>query len=106
MRSVQEKFGAIALATKDTQVYSADKLDWGAIDARALRFKVAAGTGLYHRTGMGAQEYVVFSQAADGNAADGFIPIIQDSADDGTYNDCIAGQDTTITFGAGVAIKK
>jgi hypothetical protein len=106
MRSVLENFGAIALATKDVQVYSADTLDWGEIDSRALRFKVAAGTGLYHRTAIGQQEVVVFTQAADGNAADGFIPIIQDSADNSTFNDCLTGQNTQTTFGAGVAIKK
>jgi hypothetical protein len=106
MRSVIETFGAIALATKDVQVYSADKLDWGAIDARALRYKVAAGTGLFHRTNIGEDACVVFSQAADGVAADSFIPIIQDSADDSTYNDCLSGQDTIVTFAGAPAIKK
>lgn len=103
MRSVMEVFGAIALATKDVQVYSADKLDWAAVDARALRFKVAAGTGLFHRH-IGDDACVCFRQAIAGVAADGFIPIIQDSDDDATYVDCLTGQNTQTTFGAGVLI--
>jgi hypothetical protein len=106
MRSVLEVFGAIALATKDVQVYSADRLDWGTIDPRFLRAKAAQGTGLFHRTNVGEDACVVFTQAADGVAADGFIPIIQDSLDDSTYADCLSGQNTQTTFGAGVAIKK
>jgi hypothetical protein len=103
MRSVMEVFGAIALATKDTQVYSADTLDWADLDARALRFKVAAGTGLFHRE-IGDDGCVCFRQALAGNAADGFIPIIQDSPDNSTFTDCLTGQNTQVTFGAGVAI--
>lgn len=105
MRSVMEVFGAIALATKDVQVYSADKLDWGVVDPRFLRGAGAIGTGLFHRTNVGEDACVVFSQAADGVSADSFIPIIQDSADDSTYNDCLTGQQTSIWSGA-VAIKK
>jgi hypothetical protein len=77
MRSVLEVFGDIALATKDVDVYSADELDWGTIDARALRFAGHQGTILFHRTGRHADAAVVFSvKTADFNAADDFIPFV------------------------------
>jgi hypothetical protein len=105
MRSVMEVFGNISMATKDVQVYSADKLDWGTIDARFLRARGHYGTGLLHRTNIGEDGAVVFVANTDLNAADSFIPIIQDSADDSTYNDCLNGQDTAVTFGAGAMLK-
>jgi hypothetical protein len=75
MRSTLEVFGDISLATKDTDVYSADELDWNTIDARALRFKANAGATLFHRD-PGSGEAVVFTAKGDFISTDGFIPFI------------------------------
>lgn len=73
MRDVLHNFGNASLATKDVDVYCADELDWGAIDARFLR-------STQHLTGMVQDGCVVFVAGSDFVSTDGFIPFITDGA--------------------------
>jgi len=69
MRDALNSFGNISLATKDTDVKSADVLNFEAIGSGA-RFT-------QHHTGLMDDVYVVFKAAADFEAIDGFIPFIE-----------------------------
>ena len=86
MRDAQWNFGLISLATKDVQVYSADSVKLGAIDARAPFSK--------HQTGKVEGFEVVFSVDATFAAGDSFITIIQESADGSSWADLLTGQQT------------
>lgn len=77
MRDKLLSFGKIALATKDTAAYSADKLD---LNTPALHFTARAN-----------DVYVVFKPAAAFNAADSYQPIIQHSDDDNTFSTLATG---------------
>ena len=90
--SALERWGNISLATKDVDVYSADSLDFAAIDSR---FRNA-----YHTTGVLEDVEVVFRAPADFVSTDSFIPLIQDSADDSTFKTILAGPDILDLTGA------
>jgi hypothetical protein len=91
-RDALGKFGAIALATKDTQVYCADPLDLDALDARYSK-------STKHYIGVGGRDLaVVFKTPADFVSVDSFIPIIQDSADNSTWNDLATGPQTAAGY--------
>jgi len=66
-RDVLLMFGDISLATKNTAVYSADSLD---TNTPAVKY-----------TGRTANVNVVFSPKAAFVSTDGYVPIVQDSAD-------------------------
>jgi hypothetical protein len=95
MNDALNYFGAIALATKDTDVYSADKLD----------FQLPATRSRFTRNQTGEQEainVVFIGMTNDQNAADSFIPFLQDSADDSTYNTILTGPQTALGLKKGV----
>ena len=77
MRDALLMFGKVALATKDTAAYSADKLD---MNLPALQY-----------TGRGSNVCIVFQPAADFNAADSMQPIIQDSANNSDWATILTG---------------
>jgi len=107
MRSVLEVFGDIALATKDVDVYSADELDWGIIDARALRFAIdGSGAVLFHRTGAHQDAIVVFTvKTADFNAADDFIPFVTTAATPVSTTKLLTGPQVKSLLGIGTLLK-
>ena len=88
MRDAQWIFGQASLATKDTTVYCADSVKLGAIDSR-VSAKFAN-----HKTGKLPFHEVVFSVDADFNAADSFIPILEDSADGSSWSEIRRGAQT------------
>lgn len=90
MRDAQWIFGQISLATKDTQVYSADSVKLGDIDTRV------SGKFANHKSGKAAGYEVVFSADAAFNAADSYIPIVQDSADGSSWADLVTGAQTAV----------
>lgn len=92
MRSALEDFGAIALATKDTDVFAADEIDWGVIDAR---FR-----STMHQTGVHQDAVVVFNAAADFVAGDGFIPFICDGTATAPTDKVITGPQVETVTGA------
>jgi hypothetical protein len=100
MRSVLEVFGDIALAVKDTDVYSADELDWGTIDARFLRAQGEVGTNLFHRTGKHQDAAVVFVAKQDFASIDGFIPFICSGAASTPTAKTLIGPQVDTIFGA------
>ena len=81
MRDVLGHYGAIALATKAVDVFSADTLDLAAISARSLRH-----TRMGHTFGIGGRDLmVVFSAGTDFSTVDDVTPFIQDGADATTF---------------------
>lgn len=94
MRDAELIFGDIANATKDTQVYSADTLDFGAL-------QTGYSKSTKHRTGVTENLNAVFITAAAFNAADSVRCIIQDSANGTDWADLIAGP-TVAAPGAGI----
>lgn len=87
MRDKLFDYGNISLATKDVQVYSVDSIDHSTIDPKYRNTE--------HYTGNVENQNLGFYAAADFAAIDGFIPIIQDSADDVTYTDLLRGPEVT-----------
>ena len=81
MRDALLIFGAIALATKNTAVYSADSLNLNLPATQA--------------TGRESNVNVVFEPAAAFAAIDGIIPFIQDSADGETWLTILTGVEVT-----------
>jgi len=96
MRDAQWKFGQISLATKDTQVYSADSVKLGTIDSRSPFSK--------HQTGKVNGYEVVFSVDATFAAGDSFIPIIQESSDGSSWADLMTGQQTAAAVAKGTRV--
>lgn len=87
-RDALGNFGNISLATKDTQVYSADYLDLDALHASYTK-------STKHYLGVGGRELaIVFKAAADFASTDSMIPILQDSADGSVWADLLTGQQT------------
>lgn len=98
MRDAQWVFGAIALATKDTAVSSADMVKLGAINSKAP-FSL-------HQTGRAQDGHeVVFCPAADLASIDSFIPFIEDSDDGSTFATILTGPQTSAGLKAGAHIK-
>lgn len=98
MRDAQWIFGAIALATKDTDASSADVVKLGAINSKAP-FSL-------HQTGRAQDGYeVVFCPAAALKSIDSFIPFIEDSDDNSTFAKILTGPQTSAGLGAGTHIK-
>ncbi len=81
MRDALLIFGALALATKDTAVYSADSLNLG---LPATQY-----------TGRAPNVNVVFEPAAAFAAIDGIIPFVQDSADGDSWATILTGKEVT-----------
>jgi hypothetical protein len=73
-------FGNLSLATKDTPVYSADILD--------LNDPAVQHSGRNHVN-------IVFQPGADFAAIDGFVPLLQDSADGSTWATIRQGAEKT-----------
>ena len=94
MRDGKLLFGNIVNATKTTQVYSANTIDFGALQTGYTK-------NTLHQTGETEQMKVIFTVAADMNAADTVVCIIQDSADDSSWTDLVRGP-TLATVKAGV----
>jgi len=91
MRSSLEIFGAISLAVKGTDVYSADSLDCAAVSSM---FRTYCSSSLYtHLTGVHADLCVVFHTAADFASIDDFTPLIQDSYSGSAWVNIIKGWD-------------
>lgn len=99
MRDAQWIFGQISLATKDTQVYSADSVKLGAIDSR-VSAKFAN-----HKTGKVEGFEVVFSVDEAFAAGDSFIPILQDSADGSTWADLLTGPQTAAALAKATRVR-
>lgn len=98
MRDAQWIFGAISLATKDVEVYSADNVKLGVIDARSV-----FGS---HKTGRAQKGFeAVFVPTVDFVSADSFIPIIQDSADGSSWATILTGAQSVGGAKAGVSVK-
>jgi hypothetical protein len=95
MRDGKLLFGDIANATKTTQVYSADTLDFGALQTGYTKSSK-------HRTGETGQMKVVFALGADMNAADTVVCIIQDSATNNADWTDLARGPTLATVTAGI----
>ncbi len=93
MRDILHNFGNASLATKDTDVYCADELDWGTIDARFLR-------STQHLTGVHEDGAVVFVAAADFVSTDGLIPFLTDGASTTPTEKCLIGPQTDLSTGA------
>jgi hypothetical protein len=81
MRDKQLLFGAMALATKDTTVYSADVLD---MNTPATQY-----------TGRMANAVVVFKADAAFAATDGYIPLLMHSDDNDTFTEVVRGPEVT-----------
>ena len=81
MRDALLIFGALALATKDTAVYSADSLN---LNLPAKQY-----------TGRAPNVNVVFQASADFEAIDGAIPFVQDSADGDSWATILTGPQVT-----------
>jgi len=92
MRDSLLKFGNISLATKDVQAYSADVLDLGAVDK---------WTKHHPQDGL----VVCFRNTTALASVDSYIPILQDSADNSTYNDLLSGQQTATSLAAGTILR-
>jgi hypothetical protein len=93
MRDVLHNFGAAALATKDVDVYCADELDWGTIDARFLR-------STQHLTGVHEDGGVVFVAATDFVAGDGLYPFLTDGAATAPTDKILVGPQVETVTGA------
>lgn len=78
-------FGALALATKDTKVYSADYLDFEAMNAKS-RFYEGSGAD-NHTTGMIDDLMVVFNVPVALASGDSAAFGLQDSADASSWAD-------------------
>jgi hypothetical protein len=89
MRDTLHDFGEIDLATKDTDVYSADSLDFNTPDAKSRFSK--------HQTGLVDDLCVVFRPQADFASIDGMIPFIEDDSDSefGTAKKILIGEEVT-----------
>jgi len=70
MRDALYKFGNISLATADSDVKTADVLDFGAIPAAARFSRHALGVS-------GENGYICFKAAADFESIDGMIPFLE-----------------------------
>lgn len=81
MRDALLQFGALALATKNTAVYSADSLN---LNLPATQY-----------TGRTPNVNVVFAPSAAFAAVDGIVPFIQDSADGDSWNTILTGVEVT-----------
>lgn len=81
MRDKELLFGALALATKDTTVYSADVLD---MNTPATQY-----------TGRLANAVVVFKADAAFAAIDGYIPVLMHSDDNDSYTEVARGAEVT-----------
>lgn len=103
MRDAQWIFGQISLATKDVQVYSADSVKLGDIDAKSP-FYNGAVTG-DHQTGKVEGYEAVFSADAAFAAIDSFIPILQDSADGSSWADLLTGAQTAVSMPLGGRVR-
>ncbi len=94
MRDAKLIFGDIANAVKTTQVYSADVLDFGALQTGYTKSTL-------HQTGETEQMKVLFSVGVDMNVADTVVCIIQESADNSSWGDLVRGP-TLASVKAGV----
>ena len=81
MRDKQLLFGAMALATKDTTVYSEDTLD---MNTPATQY-----------TGRMSNAVVVFKADAAFVAADSYIPVLMHSDDNDTFTEVARGAEVT-----------
>jgi len=97
MRDAQWIFGLITAAVKTTQVYSADSVKLGAINAKSP-FSL-------HQTGKVNGFEVVFALTSALAAADTLIPIIQDSADGDTWAELVRGPITTTALASGSRLR-
>ena len=86
MRDALLEFGTITLAVKDTAVYSESNLDFGDI---AAKFR-----NNFHNNA-GTQDFIVFETPADFEATDGFVPFLQESANDSDYTTILTGKEVT-----------
>jgi len=103
MRDAQWIFGLITAAVKTTQVYSADVIKLGDIDAKSPFYKGAA-TG-NHQTGKVEGLEAVFVLTSALVAADTVIPILQDSADNSSWAEIVRGPITTAAMGIGERLR-
>lgn len=89
MRDSLHDFGEIDLAVKDTDVYSADSLDFNTPDAKSRFSK--------HQTGQVDDLCIVFEAKDDFESIDGMIPFIEDDDDEnfGTAKKILIGEEVT-----------
>ncbi|HOX32052.1 MAG TPA: hypothetical protein PLB91_06955 [Spirochaetales bacterium] len=94
MRDFYNNPANLSLATKDTDVSSADSMDFGAIPSGS-RFS-------QHQTGFSDPEAVMcFQLTADCASGDDFIPYIEESADGSSWVKCITGKQVGAPASAG-----